>query len=317
MNYLITGGTGFIGSYVARDLVREGEQVIIYDAFPNERSLNAAMNEEERGKLTMIQGDVLDLPHFLRTIKEYSVTVIIHMAYLIARASTLNPPLAIRVNCEGTNNVFEAIRLSDLRIRLVMASTVAVLGHPDKHKQEYVPHDAPHYPFNVYGACKSFDEHIAEYYFQQYGMDYIALRLAFVYGAGMLGGVAATVTKELIENPAMGKPGNVPFGDDTLPWSYVEDVARVTLIAAKAPQTKTRVFNVSGDPRPVREVADYVRKLFHDANLTLQPGHLGLCSKFETSNLEKEIGFKPKFSIEQGAKRVMNVVRQQQGLPDI
>ena len=311
--YIITGGTGFIGSYIARDLIREGDLVILYDSSPNrnERSLKAALSEVEQGKPIIIKGDVLDLEHLMRTIKEYGADVIIHMAYILARASSISPSLAIKVNCVGTNNIFEAIRLLGLKTKLVWASSCTVFGSPKKHKEEYLPNDAPHYPQDIYGASKSFIEHMAEYYFQQYGIDSIGLRFSPVYGAGMQEGITASLVRELIENAAIGKPGNVPFGDEVVNWLYVEDAARLLLLAAKVPKTETRVFSVSGDLRSVKDAADYVRKLIPDANLSLQPGYWGLCFKYDTSLLEKEIGFKPRFSMEEGIKEIVNTIRNQ------
>ena len=118
MVYLVTGGTGFIGSYVVRDLARQGEEVIAYDISPNEKLIEALISPEERNRIRVIQGDLLDLPRLLHLIKEYDVREIVHMGSLLAVASRTNPWLAIRVNCEGTCNIFE---LAITRVKFLLA----------------------------------------------------------------------------------------------------------------------------------------------------------------------------------------------------
>lgn len=309
--FLITGGTGFIGSYIAKALIEEGEQAVLYDALINERSLEVAFGKENRDKLVIVKGDVLDFAHLAGVIRDYKPKFIIHMAYMLAQASNVNPSFGIKVNCEGTNNLFEAVRLLNIKAKIVWASSCTVFGSPESHKEEYLSNDAPHYPKDIYGASKSFLERMAKFYFQEYGVNSVAMRFSPVYGAGMQGGITANLIKELIENPVLGIDGNVPFGDDVVNWLYVEDAARLLLAAAKATKIKTKAFNVSGDLRSVKDAADYVRTIIPNANLSLQPGYWGLCFKYDTSALEKEVGFKPKFTMENGIDKIVNIIRSQ------
>jgi UDP-glucose 4-epimerase len=81
MTYLITGGAGFIGSHVVRDLVRGGESVIVYDVFPRRDTLELTLNRDEIDKsVKLIQGDVTDYAHLIKTLKENNVDTIIHLA---------------------------------------------------------------------------------------------------------------------------------------------------------------------------------------------------------------------------------------------
>lgn len=316
MSYLVTGGTGFIGSRIVRELVREGQQVVAYDLFPSESLLSQLLTEKERAGVKIIRGDVNDLPCLLHTIKDNKVDVVIHMAYFLTGASNANPSLATKVNCDGTINVFEAARILDLK-KVVWASSIAVYGPQEKYPEESIPNDAPHYPFGVYGACKSFDERIAAYYSEQYGLDTAALRYPIVFALGLSSAVTAPLVREMIENPAAGKPGKVPFGEITLNWIYVDDVARATVLLAKSPRTKTRVFNMSGDVRSVSEAAEYVRKLLPKADITLLPGRVPLSYRYDTTRLEEEVGFKIEWTMERGVKELINVVRREHGLPTV
>jgi len=309
MSYLITGGTGFIGAHIARFLAQAGEKVIIYDIEPRRDVLEYLMSKEEIVLVEVVKGDITDLAHLIRTAKEHNCTKIIHMAALLSNASSANPVLAVRVNCGGTVNILEAARILNLE-KVVYASSNAVFGLAEQYKEEYVSNDAPHYPSTLYGACKSFDERLARHYFNEYGLDSVGLRFPVVYGLGHKEGAAATLTEELMVKPALGKPGRVPCGDDSVNWLYVEDAARGAVMASKTSRTKTRSNNIGGEFCPIAVAADYVRKLVPGADITLLPGHTGFTGKFEISKIREDIGYYPQWSLELGTEQVINAVRK-------
>ena len=261
MAYLVTGGTGLIGSRIVRDLVREGDQAVVYDWLPARSSLERLMSEEEINSIVkIVQGDVTDSPLIFRTIKENNVEKIIHTAALLTLEANENPLSAVKVNCEGTICVFEAARILNLK-KVVWSSSNSIFGPPEMYPEEYIPNDAPHYPQNIYGATKSFDEVLADYYFDRYGVDVTGIRYMHVYGVGQHRGIFATIVRELVYNPALGKPGRVPYDDAVIGWSYVDDPARATVMASRVPRTKTRNFSIMGDVHSLKEVAEYVRKI--------------------------------------------------------
>ena len=84
MTYLVTGGTGFIGSRIVRNLVREGEQVIVYDWNPERIALTRLLSAEEINKnVKIIQGDVADYAHLTGVIKQYNCEKVAHLAALL------------------------------------------------------------------------------------------------------------------------------------------------------------------------------------------------------------------------------------------
>ncbi|MBI2832245.1 MAG: NAD(P)-dependent oxidoreductase [Chloroflexi bacterium] len=314
MSYLVTGGTGLIGSRIVRNLVKEGGQVVVYDLFPEGSFLQQMLTDEEKKRVKIFRGDVLDLPNLLHTIKNNNVEKIIHLAALLTEAAEANPQLALKVICEGTNNIFEAARILGLK-KVVWASSASIYGAQEKYGAA-IPNDAPHYPTGIYGACKSFDENMALHYSERYGMDICGLRYCVVYGPERYGGASFGLTRELIENPALGKPGKVPLGDAEVNWLYAEDAASATVLAAKAPRTKTKNFNTSGDVRTVKEVADYVRKLLPGADITLLPGRR-LNWRYDTSRIEEELGFRSQWTVERSVKDMISTIRKQHGLPPV
>jgi nucleoside-diphosphate-sugar epimerase len=310
MNYLVTGGTGFIGANIVRLLIEEGEKVVAYDAAPNRKLLERLMGRGKSDLVKVVQADITDLAQLIRTCQEWGVQKVIHMAGLLPSASSANPVLAIKINCEGTANVLETGRILRLN-KVVFASSVAVFGPANKYEDEYIPNDAPHYPSGIYGACKSFCEALARHYFDEYNVDNIAIRFPAVYGEGASKGLGGTITEQLIARPVLGKPGKVRNGDDLNNWIYVEDAARAAVLASKVSTTKIRSFTVDGDIRSFSELAAYVKSLIPDADITLLPGRTGFASKFDTTPAREEIGYRPEWTIEKGIKKIIDYVRQE------
>lgn len=318
MAYLVTGGGGLIGLRIARDLAAEGERVVLFDWAPQQGLLDQLLNEKERMLVKTEIGDITDLAHLIRTVKENSLDKIIHLASLVTYTSAANPPLAIRVNCEGTANVFETARILELK-KVVWASSIAVFGSPEQYAQEYVPNDAAHYPKSVYGGSKSFNEVVATHYIKEYGLDITAIRYSFVYGIGQRTGIIFHVLKELIENPVLGKPGRVPYGDDSFGWLYVNDASRATITISKTAKPKTMVFTIAGEIRPVKDAVNYVKSLLPGADITLLPGLIygGTVWKHDTTPLREEIGYTPQWSLEKGLEDSISLARRQHGLPPL
>lgn len=312
MSYLITGGTGLVGAHIVQLLIQDREDVVAYDVVPDIMLLEELMGKDKSSRVKVIQGDITDLAHLIRTCQEYDVEKIIHTAAVLGSASSENPLLAVRVNCEGTINVFETARMLGMK-KVVFASSVAVFGRPERHEQEVIPNDAPHYPWNIYGACKSFTEICAEHYFSECGVDSIAIRFPAVYGEGQSRGLGGATAEELFVKPVLGKPSKVPCGDDSNSWIYVEDAARVMVMASKVATTKTRAFTVDGDVRSFAEAAAYVKSLIPNADITLLPGYTGYPSKFDITPVRDEIGYRPEWTIEKGMKKVIDYLQKKKG----
>jgi UDP-glucose 4-epimerase len=321
MAILVTGGTGFIGSRVVCDLVRQGLDVVVYDWTPERIMLERLINPQDLDKkVKVIQGDVTNFAHLTAVIKQNNIDIIVHCAAMLLHDVNANPLLAVKVNCEGTVATFEAARLLGLK-KVVWISSGSVFGPPEAYSEEYIPNDAPHYPQNLYGGTKSLDEQFAAYYVERYNLDIVAIRLVLVYGAWQSRGRTAAIIREMVANPALGKPGKVPAArDNILGWTYVDDAAEAIVLAVRSTKTKTRSFSVRGSIHSVGEIADYVKSLLPEADVSMlslekSKSNLIMTCKYDMSRIENELGFHLHWNMPQGIKETINMIRKDKGLP--
>lgn len=306
MTTLITGGLGFIGSYVARDLLDRGERVVTLDWMVSRNTAHEVLGPEALDRLTVLSGDVSD-PHLMaRVVKEHSIQRVVHLAALLTTDAAADPPLALRVNCQGLVNVLEAARLFPLQ-RVVWASSCGVLGPQERHPPGPVANDAALYPETVYAASKAFGERLAEHYHNAYGVDAIGLRFNVVYGRGRKRG-GAMFTAEMFEKPVRGEPAVVDFGDDTCCWQHVEDVAGTIVAALDVGSTTVRNFNTCGFTRSVREVADLVRELVPGAQFMFRPGRTNVAWNIDDSRAVAELGYRGRITPEEGVRRSLRAL---------
>ncbi|MBI2906801.1 MAG: NAD(P)-dependent oxidoreductase [Chloroflexi bacterium] len=299
MAILITGGTGFLGSHIARRLLKEGyKDIVCLDLFPNAANLRDAAD-----KVTVVQGDSSEAVELFKTVTKYKVTEIFHMAYLMSRGAEESPAQAIRVNALGVSNVFEVALLCGVR-RVMWPSSGAVYGHyMTVWKDADEPLTMQNLPLadSMYGSCKYFNERTAEL-FAKRGLDYIAFRLPNIYGYGrsLRPGVTPDVYAKIIEIPASGKPFVAPPPEQKFAWTYVEDVAEAFLCALRADKPATRIFNVSGEVRSTFDTVVYIKSILPGAQIEFGKElarRLPIC---DATPIKEQLGWRPKFTMEQG-----------------
>jgi nucleoside-diphosphate-sugar epimerase len=225
----------------------------------------------------------------------------------------------LRVNCEGTINIFEAALTFNVE-KVVWASSIAVFGPPRRRPPGEIANDAYHQPNDLYGACKAMNEQLGRHY-RRRGLDCTGVRFSVVYGYGkaltIARGTGADFLSELIDKPALGQPGMAPYGNEILDWLYVEDAARAVVLASNALRNRSIGLNICGERSTVQGVATRLKHLLPSAPLTVQPGAWGGAMHFETATTEAEINYSPQFSLEEGLRRNINMLRSKHGLPTI
>ena len=308
MSCLITGGTGFIGSRVARRLTAAGEKVVAYDINPQDLEGLAA---------ELVQGDVLDLPHLLRTARQHQADRIVHLAYILGRATEFNPHQATKINVEGTNNVFEVASSLGIK-RVVWASSIAVFGPKSAGPDGVVANDAPYHPATIYGACKVVNELTAQRYARSFGLEPIGLRFPAVYGPGSPRGWAGFID-QIARDLAAGRMARVPRGDQPQNWVYVEDIAQAIVLALGVPRPRHLAFTLAGEVATTTQVIDIMWHLCPDAPVERMESfpEARLMAHLDDSPARQELGWGLGHSLEAGLRATINYHRQERGQPPL
>lgn len=268
---LVTGGTGFIGAYVTRKLLKSGARVVAYDLQPRGNVLDLLIPEHQQSENPPVleQGEVTDGFRLLALCRKYEVDSIVHLASPLTMDVVANPTTGIRDICMGTLGVFNTAREAKVR-RVVWASSVAVYGSRGDYPPGALSETAFHNPPNLYGASKSLCEVMARQLAKTDGLDTVGLRLSVVYGAGRRRGYM-TYPSALMRDAATMPSVIVRFGDQRLHWQYVEEVADMALAALNSRRRgEGKVYNAFGDSRSWRDAAKILQAIRPELKLEVR-----------------------------------------------
>jgi len=314
MAYLVTGGTGLIGSRIVRDLVRDGETVVAHDLNTDTALMEYVLTADELKNVKIVQGDILDFDNLLEICKQNGVDRIVHTASMMGNAK--EPLVAVHVNSGGMIRVLELARMLNAK-KVVYTSTNSVFPVDDTG---LIANDAPFRPDGLYGATKSCNEYMAEIYHKDFGLDITGIRVStMVFGAFQKRGVSASMAIEAIYKPAEGQPGRVLY-DDEWAWLYVEDVARAHMLGCRLKREPGMAgsYNIKGTVIDFPTLIGFVKKLIPDADITMEKGSLGLKNwNVDTTVTERELGYKPKWDVWDAFKETINETRRRVGLPEV
>src|SRR5688572_15560296 len=247
--FLVTGGQGFIGAWIAREITSAGGSVAVLDLARDDSILEQVLEPDALASLRRLAGDITVPSEVERAVEESGATRIIHLAGLQVPTCRVDPVRGARVNVIGTLNVFEAARRSGGRVRsVVYASSAAVAGPPEEYSGP-IPDDAPHAPRTHYGVFKRANEGNALVYWLDHGIPSAGLRPLAVYGVGREIGITSGPTKA-IKAAILGRDYTIGFTGST-GFHYVEDVAAAFIGCARAKLSGARAYNMRGQNLPV------------------------------------------------------------------
>jgi UDP-glucose 4-epimerase len=316
---MITGGTGFLGSYIARYLVKEQarEDVVIFDRGPDHDRI-----ADIADKVTVVQGDVHESTDLIAAIQQHDIDAIVHMAFIAGVEEPGRALPYLRFQTMATATVFDCARLMGIK-RVVNASSHAVYTHREDGKA--IAEDEPLRPSGgLYGACKVWTEHVADNYNQRYGMEIISLRLQSAYGIGRVDR-AKTWTGGLIntsgwkqpnyranaELAALGHPVVMPPDEQIDDFLHAFDTAQAVWLAATRPMPEHAVFNVANEHRPIGDYTRILRELLPDAEITVSDRVRTSLTLLDTSRIRQELCFAPQYPLEKGlAEYIADVQRR-------
>ena len=265
---LVTGGAGFIGSFVVTELLKANVgEVVVYDNLAR-GDMSYIEEQLKDPRCNYFKGDLreIDLLNAAMTGCDY----VIHLAAMWLLHCKDYPRTAFDVNIQGTFNVLEAC-VNNQVSRLVYSSSASVYGDASE-----VPMTEEH-PFNnrnFYGASKIACEAMCRAFYDRYNLDYVGLRYMNVYGPHQDQTAAYTGVVPIMLNKIDANEPPIINGDGTQAYDfiYVEDVARSNVLALKAISTD-EFYNVgSGVQTSIKELCDLILELKEsDLKVTYRP----------------------------------------------
>jgi UDP-glucose 4-epimerase len=306
MRILVTGGAGFIGSHVVDAYIEAGHEVFIVD------DLSTGKRENLNPRAHFIHADIMDLSVRKLIAAEKIEIVNHHAAQMDVRRSVADPLFDARVNLLGMLNVLEGAREAKAKKIIFSSSGGTVYG-----EQETFPADESHVtqPISPYGVSKRAGEHYLYFYSVEYGIPYIALRYANIYGPRQdphgEAGVVAIFTLRLLS-------GNQPTingdGKQTRDYVFVKDVARANLAALSIDYCGPMNVGTSIET-DVNQLFYHLRTLTNAPFSELHgPAKLGEQRRSVLAwNRAKEIlGWRPEVGLEEGLRQTVEFFRLRQ-----
>jgi UDP-glucose 4-epimerase len=261
MDVLVTGGSGFIGSHVVDQLLAAGHRPRILDTRPSPH--------HAPDRVPLVLGDLADLDAVTAAMD--GCDAVIHLAASADVNDVRQDPVdAEERNARGTLHVLEAARRRAVA-RVVYASTIWV--YSDTPAEIHVESLPLHAPAHLYTATKLAGEHYCHAYGELYGVEHTILRFGIPYGprARPAAVVPAFVAKALAGEP-LTLAGD---GSQSRRFVYVEDLAE-GVVRALDPVAAGRTYNLVGsEDTTIREIAETVRDIVGDVELTFTPGRSG------------------------------------------
>ena len=247
---LVTGGCGFIGTWVVRELLERGLHVVVLDASGRPERWQRVIGPRSE-HVPIVQGSLLDRELLARVFVEHQVTHVIHLAALLTPACQSDPWEGCRVNVLGSVALFEQIRTAPIRIQgFSYASSVAVFGDEPDHSTGATG-DGNH-PLTFYGAFKKSLELIADQYWRHFQIASVGIRPQVAYGPEREVGLTAGPSLAA-RAAARGEAFCISY-TGRVGYDYVEDVARAFVRGALETPHAAHVVDLPGEAADVNEI---------------------------------------------------------------
>ena len=299
--YLVTGGAGFIGSCLVRQLLEKGEKVRVLDNLSTGRESNL---EEVRTDIEFLKGDLCDPPVVQEAVQ--GVDFVFHEAAIPSVPRSIDRPLESHAaNATGTLNLLHAARDAGVR-RLVYASSSSVYGaNEELPKRESLRPE----PLSPYAVAKLAAEQYCMVFHRLYGLETVALRYFNVFGprqdpSSHYSGVVSRFIDAIVSG---SRPIIYGDGEQTRDFTYVENVADMNLTACHEPRAAGRVYNVGcGDRTSLNELWKVMATVsgsnlepIYEANRAGDVPH----SQADIGLAVDELGYLPQVSLREGIER--------------
>ena len=308
--YFITGGAGFIGSSLADKLLNDGNRVVAIDNFCDFYSPKIKENNikdlVKNSNFKIYREDIRDRKAINKIFEENQIDIVIHLAAMAGvRPSIQNPILYQEVNCLGTQNILEEMKLHNCK-NLVMASSSSVYGNCEEvpfREDMIVDFDS-----EIARATKKANEVMTHVYHKLYDMNVIMLRFFTVYGPKQRPDLAINkFTRLMLEGKEIPMFGE---GTTSRDYTYIEDIVSGIDRACNYNLQNEDVYEIlnigNSSPVSLKEMINVIAKILNVKpkikQLPMQPGDVER-TYADISKAKELIGYKPKTSFEEGIKK--------------
>jgi len=302
MKYLVTGGAGFIGSHIAEHLIRQEQEVVVYDNLSTGKLSNL---DAFADKVEFIQGDIRDGARLQQALR--GVDVVFHEAAVASVAQSVEQPVETdAINIGGTVTVLTAARDAGVK-KVVFASSAAVYGDdPELPKREEMAAK----PVSPYAFHKFAGESYLKLFHQLYGLSGVALRYFNVFGprqdpSSEYSGVISIFLDRFKRDVDYTIYGD---GKQSRDFIYVEDVARANLAAAATDFDHVPVINVACNrSNNLLDLVSHLQEISGSARQPqFGPARVGDIkhSRADNARLKSLLGVEPKVSFHDGLRRL-------------
>jgi UDP-glucose 4-epimerase len=319
MRVFITGA-GVVGCHAARELIERGDEVTLFDLAPRADYVERIAG----GDVSIVRGDIRELPGLLQAIGDIRPEVVVHTAALVGGQAQQLPYRGFQVNVMGTINVAESARLLGVR-RLVHASTLGVVDRSAPQTEPVTETFQLGGNDRVYGTSKVACEQILRAYATHYKLELALLRFASVYGYGYAGtGSGPTVAiHDLVTAVIAGRPGVLGAGmPDVDELVYVKDLVRGVAQAVHAEKLPHHTYNLGqGVLTSADDILAAVGRVMPGATVSRPPGdgtgggRARIEQPLDISRARSELGYELRYDLEAGIRDLATELRQSQVAP--
>ena len=310
----ITGGAGFIANTLIKHYIAHNK-IVVYDNF--HRDTLSSSDVAKHPNLTIVKGDVLDLPALTQAMK--GSDVVIHAAGIAGIDTVIkNPVRTMQVNMIGTANALQAALDNGIKERFVDFSTSEVFGSmafKSSETDQTVSGSAGEARW-TYAVSKLAGEHLAHAYFKQHGLPVVTVRPFNVYGPGQTGeGAIQIFIKKALKNEDIHIDGD---GSQIRAWCFVDDFVDCLIRCVENPKAIGESFNI-GNARAVITILGLAqlvcRVLKSDSKIVYDPPlSADIAIRIPSVEKTKEIlDFKANVDLEEGVLKTAEWMLAQYG----
>lgn len=336
MKYLITGGCGFLGSNIASEILKQGDELVVFDSLYRYGSYQNKEWLETQGEFIFIHGDIRNTNDVERTIKTHKPDVIYHLAGQVAMTTSIEDPrMDMEVNVGGSFNLLNAVRLYSPDSAIIYSSTNKVYGDLEQftYKETESRYECIEKPngfdelttldfHSPYGTSKgSADQYMLDFA-RIYGLKTVVFRHSSMFGGrqfatydqGWIGWFTGQAIN--IKNGTQKEPFTISGnGKQVRDIAYASDMIELYLMASKKIDTiKGQAFNVGGGMNNSSSLLELFSFLEKELDITMKYTELPVRESDQrvfVSDLRKAkelIGWEPKVSKEEGIRKMIEWV---------